>query len=272
MSYKTILVHADHSRHAPSRIAAACALALGAEAHLVGLATHGLSRFADPAFARTLYAPQLLASGQHAGAALDAFERGAAAAGVPSSERRLVEDEPASALALHARYADLVVLSQSDPDDPVARSAIGLPEYVLLAGARPALVVPYAGRFERLGQNVLAAWDGGLAASRALSAALPLLRRAGRVTLALFNPHDAEGRQPGADIALWLARHGVRVELSEQPDGLDAGQAMLSLAAGLNSDLLVMGCYGHARLRELVLGGATETILRNMTVPVLMSH
>jgi nucleotide-binding universal stress UspA family protein len=112
-------------------------------------------------------------------------------------------------------------------------------------------------------------------ATRAVTAALPLLKQAARVTVVVFNPqsrYGVHGQQPGADLALYLSRHGVRVEVSAQPTALDAGNALLSLAADTGADLLVMGGYGHARLREMLLGGVTATILRDMTLPVLMAH
>jgi nucleotide-binding universal stress UspA family protein len=112
-------------------------------------------------------------------------------------------------------------------------------------------------------------------ASRAIGAALPLLRRAGKVTLAVFNPNaigSKHGPLPGADLAGFLARHDVAIEVQQLETELDIGNALLSLAADISADLLVMGAYGHQRLRELLLGGATRTVLKTMTLPVLMAH
>jgi len=102
-----------------------------------------------------------------------------------------------------------------------------------------------------------------------------LLRRASKVTIAVFNPfaeYDVHGEQPGADIALYLARHNINVEVQRHTVEGSIGDALLSLAADLGSDLLVMGGYGHARVREVMLGGVTRTVLKEMTLPVLMSH
>lgn len=278
MSYKTILVHADPSRHADERVRVAARLALAEGAHLVGTAMTGISRFlyqdSSIDLTRTVVAMHMDALYQRAGESLARFEQLASAVGVPTCERRLVDDEPEGGLALQSRYADLVVVSQTDPDDQSARLTPRLPEYVMLNSARPVLVVPYAGSFEQLGANVLVAWDASMEATRAVTNAIPLLRRARHVTIAVFNPNpfDAHGEQPGADIALYLARHGVNIEVSLQQTGIDVGNALLSMAADRSADLIVMGGYGHARLRELLLGGATETVLRTMTVPVLMSH
>ena len=112
-------------------------------------------------------------------------------------------------------------------------------------------------------------------ATRAVTNALPLLTRARHVTLVVFNVsrfNGAHGQEPGADIALYLARHGVKVSVSSQFTELDIGNALLSLAADKGADLLVMGSYGHTRFREVLLGGVTQTILKTMTLPVLMSH
>ena len=90
-----------------------------------------------------------------------------------------------------------------------------------------------------------------------------------------FNPRpgDGHGAQPGTDIATWLSRHGVQVEVAQQtvPE-LDVGNQLLSRAADVSADMIVMGAYGHSRFQEMVLGGVTRTLLESMTVPVLMSH
>ena len=138
------------------------------------------------------------------------------------------------------------------------------------------LVVPYAFERRPVGRRVLVAWNASREAARAVSDALPLLKRAGQVDVVAFEPGKsgaAHGEEPGADIALYLARHGVKVTVSrvDAPD-LDVGNQLLSRAFDLSADLIVMGAWGHSRLRELVLGGVTRTVLESMTVPVLMAH
>jgi nucleotide-binding universal stress UspA family protein len=174
---------------------------------------------------------------------------------------------------LHARYADLVVVGQPDEKD-----ASGVePDFVgrlLLAAGRPVLVVPYAGSFADTGKRVLVAWNASREATRALTDSIPLLREAEAVHVIAFDPAAAaHGEVPGADIGLYLARHGIKVTVSQQsaPD-VDVGNQLLSRAADLNADLIVMGAWGHSRLQELVMGGVTQTILQSMTVPVLLSH
>jgi nucleotide-binding universal stress UspA family protein len=275
MSYKTILVHVDGSRHADARIALAVRLAAAHGAHLVGAAMTGVSRFifhgANVDVARTVLAGQLDVLVGQANAALARFEAIAGACDGLSFERRLVDDDAAGGLAVQARYADLVVLSQFDPDDPVARIDPGLPAYVMLNSAGPVLMVPVVKAPAGIGSHALVAWDESLQASRAVANAVPLLRRAEKVTLAVFNP-EAQGRLAGADIALYLARHGVNVAVRREESADGIGGALLSLASDVGADLLVMGGYGHTRFREVLLGGVTQTVLNSMTVPVLMSH
>lgn len=275
MSYKTILVHVDQSRHAAARIGVAARLAAEHGAHLIGAAMTGISPFvfhgATVDLARTVIAAQLDVLVGQANDALARFDAIAAGAGVLSCERRLVEDDAATALALQARYADLVVLSQYDRDDPVARVDPKLQAFVLLNSACPLLVVPHAGAAAVGGAHALVAWDESLQASRAAAGAVPLLRRARKVTLAMINAADRP-QLAGTDIALCLARHGVNVEVRSQESTLDAGPALLALADELGADLMVMGGYGHTRVREVLLGGVTHDVLESMTIPVLMSH
>ena len=275
MSYNTILVHVDASRHAEARIALAVRLAAEHGAHLVGAAMTGVSRFmfhgANVDLARTVLADQLDVLVGHANVALARFEALAGAVDGLSFEPRLVDDDAAGGLALQAHYADLVVLSQFDPADPVARTDPDLPAYVMLNSAAPLLMVPTIGAAANAGSHALVAWDESLQASRAVANAVPLLRRAAGVTLALFQPEVA-GRLAGADIALYLARHGVNVVVRREETAADVGGALLSLASDVGADLLVMGGYGHARWREVLLGGVTQTVLKSMTIPVLMSH
>jgi nucleotide-binding universal stress UspA family protein len=121
---------------------------------------------------------------------------------------------------------------------------------------------------------VLLAWNASREATRATTDALPFLKAADKVVVAPVKPdRAAHGEAPGTDIGLYLSRHGVRVEVAAiQGTDLDAGNALLSRAADLSIDLIVMGGYGHSRMSELILGGVTRTMLESMTVPVLMSH
>jgi nucleotide-binding universal stress UspA family protein len=279
MPYKTILIHVNESNHTAARVRIAARIAQQEGAHLIGAAMTGVSRYLYESGALDKNDPNLVAHldmlRQRGERALAEFEAIVTQAGVPSYEKRLVDDEAGAGMATQASYADLVVLGQNDPDETLPTITHDFPEYVLLNCGRPLLLVPYAGRFENAGQNALIAWDASIAATRAVSNALPLLQRARIVHVAVFNaaeqPHR-HGAEPGADIALYLARHGVNVAVNQQSADIDVGNALLSLATDLGSDLIVMGGYVHSRFRELLLGGVTRTILDTMTVPVLMAH
>jgi len=273
MEYKTILVHVDDTRHAPVRIALAAQLALRHDAHLAGVALTGVSRFyyreGSADLARTVLAPHMDQLYRKAERDLDDFKQIALDAGVGSHERRLVDDEAGAGLALAGRYADMLVLGQTEPGAPALPGG-DLAAHVLLACPRPLLVVPYIQRETAPGSRVLVAWNGSAEAVRALVAALPLLRRADSVTVAGFGAPD----EPAADPQLlpYLARHGIAAQLVAESPRLDSGEPLLSLAADCGADLLVMGGYGRARLSELLLGGVTRSVLQSMTIPVLMTH
>jgi nucleotide-binding universal stress UspA family protein len=212
-----------------------------------------------------------------ADAALARFRTAAERGGIAYGTRtdRALDKTLARVVSMHARYTDLLVLGQVDPDEPpyVGRD---LPEQVVLASGRPVLVVPHDWAARLLGERVLIAWDASREAARAVSDALPLLQRAEAVLVVSVNPKSTplgHGELPGADIALHLARHNVEVDVqSVETDRMEVGEALLSFAADRGCDLLVMGAYAHSRVRELVLGGATRTILKSMTLPVLMAH
>lgn len=278
--YKTILLHADAARSAPARLRLAAMLAGQQQAHLICAAMTGISRFAYRDHEDQPYQvirPDLaqLATA-NAREALDQLGQLADSLGLQSCERRLVNDDAYGGLLLQSRYADLIVLSQADRDDPATGGLLqDLPEQVIMNCSRPVLVIPFAGVFASIGQTVLVAWDGSLQATRAMTHALPILRRAKRVVVGMIDPVSGgseHGEVPGADIATYLARHGITVEVRSESGAGDAGEALLGMADAVGADLLVMGAYGHPRYREIMLGGATRTVLASTTVPLLMSH
>ena len=180
-------------------------------------------------------------------------------------------------LTLHARYADLTIVGQTDPEASTGLPLPSdLPESVALATGRGTLVVPYVGAPKTIGGNVMLCWNASREAARAASEALPLLKAASTVTVLIVEPRSTakgHGAEPGADVATWLSRHGVKVTVQRDVAAdADVGSVILSRAMDHGSDLIVMGIYGHSRLRELVLGGASRTVLADMTVPVLMAH
>ena len=279
MGYKDLLVHVDDTRACAGRIQAAVDLAGAHEAHLTGVFIVG-----DPspaAFVSGYVPPDMRdmlerQASERAEAALARFAEVARRNQISFETRtdRVLYTAIADALSTNARYADLAILGQADPDD--AEGPSYLPEEVTLASGRPSLVIPYIGPAATLGQRITVAWNAGREAARAVNDALPLLERAQAVDVVVVNPNDApfgHGEEPGADVALHLARHGIKVEVQRiDTREIDVANVILSHIADRGSDLLVMGAYGHSRLRELVLGGVTRTILRDMTVPVLVAH
>lgn len=282
MSYKTVLVHIDKDKHAGERIKFAAKIAANEDAHLIGAAPTGISRY--------IYQSRFIYEGggmsthldshldelrKQAIAALAAFEDTAKRIGVRSYEARQVDDEAGGGISTQARYSDLVVIGQTDMDEASSTTLPDFPEFVVMNSGRPVLIVPYTGTYDTIANRVLIAWDASTSATRAVTAAIPLMKRAENVDVVVFNADkrgDAHGEQPGADIGLYLARHGVKVNVVRQKTDIDVGNALLSIATDLGSDMLVMGGYGHSRFREILLGGVTRTVLESMTVPVLMSH
>jgi len=172
------------------------------------------------------------------------------------------------------RYADLLILGQHDPDNPLPAC---LPqdfcEAVLIDSGRPALVVPYIGVPATFGKVALVAWKNTRESARALSAALPMLLRCEHVHVVAWDEGDGSDREAPLDIERYLCRHGIGIRIHRRDAApKNIGDALLSLVADTSANLLVMGCYGHSRAREWVLGGATRAVLKSMTVPVLMAH
>jgi nucleotide-binding universal stress UspA family protein len=278
MSYKTIAVHLDTSRRAHARLEIALRLAKQFDAHLTGL----FAVFSpDP---RSLYVMAGTASYYATHEQLRAERRGALdrlfhaelnRAGVAGEWITL--DEPANLSAPRvARCADLIVAGQDDPEDPESYVGNAFPENLVLTSGRPVLLVPYATSVVQPGGNVVICWDCSREATRAVHDALPFMHGAQRVTILSVNGARGEtaAHTRAVDIARIVSRHGVRVEVKDVETGPDAsiGDTLLSETADLGADLLVMGAYGHSRWQELVMGGASRTVLQSMTVPVLMSH
>jgi nucleotide-binding universal stress UspA family protein len=138
------------------------------------------------------------------------------------------------------------------------------------------LVVPQIGAQSSVGKTVMLCWNASRESARAAADALPFLQAAEKVIVLVVDPEvsaDGHGQEPGADVAVWLARHGVKVTVQRDVAAdIEIGEIILSRAADHGVDLIVMGIYGHSRMREWILGGASRTLLSSMTVPVLMSH
>lgn len=177
----------------------------------------------------------------------------------------------ADTFGLVARRFDLSIVGQADPKE-------GLPEDLIIEAAlfdsgRPVIVVPYIYKGGLKLDRVMVCWDGGRTAARAIGDAMPLLTRAKAVeVVTVVGERGKRNEIPGADMGEHLARHGLNVEVENLPGDGDVGAALLSHAADISADMIVMGAYGHSRLREFVLGGVTRTTLSSMTVPCFMAH
>ncbi len=171
-----------------------------------------------------------------------------------------------------ARRFDLSIVGQAEPEKGPAEEIIA--EGALFESGRPVIIVPYIQKDPLKLDRVLLCWDGGRMAARAIADSMPLLERAGHVEVVIVaNERGKEDEIEGADMGAHLARHGLKVEVRRTVlADLDVADVILSHAADCSADFIVMGGYGHSRLREFVLGGVTRSILTSMTVPVLMSH
>lgn len=280
MKYKTILVHLDHSDRSPARAALAARWARAHESHLVGLLPTGTYDGVIPADAIPTGTTDFIAESadylrRRAETISREFREGIAATGALSYEVRLVDGATIDAVVQHGRASDLVVLGQDDASRAADVWVHGLAGHVLMEVGRPVLIVPSAGQFEGFARNAVVAWNGSRESAVALHAALPALRCASRVTLVSFrhpNEEDDDRKPSVADMLQFLSRHGIHATFERNITDIDVAAALLSRVSDLGADLLVMGGYGHSRLRELVLGGVTRQILAKMTVPVLMAH
>jgi nucleotide-binding universal stress UspA family protein len=255
----------------------AVSVATAFEAHLAGVA------FAyEPVVPGTVFdgvAASIIetyrAESEKAGqAAVAKFNEATRRAGI-SAEAHLLEAGPSGAgemFAQFARHFDLSIVGQAEPEKDMPEEL--LPEAALFGSGRPVLIVPYIQRAGMKLDRVLACWDGSRAAARAIGDAMPFLERSKAIEIVTVAKHEEPRDElPGVDIAHHLARHNVEVDFKRMvANDIDVASTILSYAADASADLIVMGGYGHSRLREFVLGGATRDILTAMTVPVLMSH
>jgi nucleotide-binding universal stress UspA family protein len=279
MAIKDILVQVDGARSAPARYAAAIESAQTHGAHLTGLCL--AIEPPVPATILGMVPPDAIASQretirEQAETAMADFRLTVERFGVHGEGRivQVLDLDAVDVFVQHARHSDLVMLGQQDPIDfsPLGRT---FATDVVMGCGRPAIIIPFIGMPPVLGRHVLVAWDGGREAARAVNDALPILKQAHAVTVLSVNPDvTSDGkRDAGADISLHLARHGVKATAARTISReTSVGDVILADIADNTIDLLVMGAYGHSRLREWTLGGVTRHILAHMTVPVLLSH
>jgi nucleotide-binding universal stress UspA family protein len=282
MALNDILVHLDATPRSKVRLEVAARLATQCGAHLTGI------HVIDIPSANYFYGAAMPFVPTNPEEIVDRMRADATVAAAPIEEAfrdcmrrnglqgewRLVEGSPAAMVALHARYADLTVVGQPNSYEPQDSDAITVT--TVMTSGRPVLAIPFAGDFPTIGERVLVAWNASREAARAVNDALPLIAAAKQVTVLAINPQrgiGGLGDVPAADIALHLARHGVKAEAAHTvAKDISDGEALLSYAADIGADLIVSGAYGHSRARELVFGGVTRTLIAEMTAPVLLSH
>lgn len=278
MSYKTILVHVNEAPQSVARYHLAAHIAMLGKGHLTGLATTGLSRYYRQTvamdFASPEIAPYIEGMRKRAQDALAHFGTVVGALVIDQPTRRLVDDEAEDSLSALARYCDLCVVSHYKHHDLPPGERPNMAADITAASGCPVLLVPGAWTAVAPFRHVVLAWNASRESARAMHAAMPFLQGAAVVDIAIFDdarhPPNAD-IQPAATIREALARHGVAAEVIERQSTGDISGALMGVAKERGADLLVMGCYGHSRVRERLLGGVTKGVLAAMELPVLMS-
>ena len=273
--YKSILVHADSQAACGIRLQVAHRLAEQFDAAVTAGYAASPSAFEYPAgfsAGADVAAMMVQLDSDRRARARSLFEH-AQANGLPRLAWQDLPGEPVHAFGHAAMYADLAVVGQPDPRNKAADVPSDFIESMAILSGAPVLIVPYIGVPSTSGRHVLLAWKESRESAHALAAALPLLQAADRVDVVLWDAVDASVAEEAPRIEARLRRHDVPVTVHRcGKESRDVGEQLLSMAAEFNADLLVMGCYGHSRAREWVLGGATRSVLRSMTLPVLMAH
>jgi len=276
MGFKTILVHVDTGRSASARLKFSAELAARFAAHVTALYVR--RPFQAPAFTDagpamdSLYRTYENAAKADEALATATFKELVGGTSL-SSEWRVADGLVEEVVAADARYADLVIVGQAEPDAPATTTPEDLAETVALSAERPVLIVPHIGVAKPPGKTVVLCWNGTREAARAATGALPILKTADKVIVLLIDPKNDGNEQPGAAVTRWLVRHGVKAIVQRDTAAESSvGGVILSRAADQDADLIVMGLYGHSRVREWVMGGASRTLLASMTVPLLVAH
>ncbi|WP_068318708.1 universal stress protein [Polycladidibacter hongkongensis] len=209
-----------------------------------------------------------------ASTASGAFDRLVELAGVNGESRQetVITGGSLEPILQQARMTDVVVVGQDNPEQPEPMREVVI-ESLLFESGVPTLLVPYISQGKFSCKNVVVAWDGSPTAARAVHAALPILEMAEKVTIVIVNKGKPVDGEPGADLATYLARHNLKVtvDVITKPP-VSVADSLLNYVSENDVDMLVMGGYGHSRMREYIIGGATRDILSSMTVPVLMAH
>ena len=279
MDFKNLLIHLDHSSGCQNRLQTTFDLARSFGAHITGLFV--VADYIIPSYVEAQISVDVITEVTEnalarAHVTLGEYQKLAEEAGV-SMDSHVLEGQLIPILREHSKYADLLVLGQDQPDD-TDNTSYGLADALLFEGGCACLVVPHSGKLTAPGQRVLLTWNASRESARALREALPLLARAETVVTLTSEPDDgnsglARGHPHADELARFLESHGIAAISSgiSDPD-ISATDAIIGQAAEMNADLVVMGGYGHARLREIILGGVTRDLLKQTTVPLLLAH
>jgi nucleotide-binding universal stress UspA family protein len=279
VGYKTILVHCNDRQRLSRLLDPAVHLSAAFGAHLIGLSVSPpitVIPAGMPGTPDTIVIDELAKAYRTKNPAMKAAFQEAAAAQNLAAEWREEDagtDTVTRIVTRHARTADLVIASQAVSDSKASRS-VDIPDRLALESGRPVLIIPNGGSARPVPNRVVVGWTARREATRAMFDALPLLKRADKVTLLEVDPGPVqETMQYRTAASATLARHGVFCEAEAVVSSHgNVGDALLEYCKRTRADLLVMGCYGHSRLREFVLGGASRRLLAGMALPVLMSH
>ncbi len=273
-SLPTILVHVDTTKRSKRALDAALKLADQHDAHLIGLGVRqpvAMPNYAAAEIPSEVWAAMENEQENLVSQARTIFEDAVSLSGRQArSEWHVEHRDIAAAISARGKSADLIVLGQEEPNDIAPYESV--PDHVVLSAGRPVLVIPYIGEIDTIGERVLIAWNNSREAARALGDSLPLLSKASDVDIVSVEDHDSSV-PPGSDAARYLSGYGVKAKISNvKPGSISTDNILLNHVADRACDLIVMGAYGHSRIREMVLGGVTRHMLRHMTAPVLLSH
>lgn len=272
---RSILLHVDASPHSESRLVLALSLAARLDATITALYGADSSDAEGRSFSYSAAAAVLRAEQEEIRRerVREALGRHLPVDGPTIRWADLRGPSPSEGFVKEAAYADLLILGQSDPESCGAGGApAGFVETVVLHGGRPALVVPKRGAGSGHARRVLIAWNGSAQAARAVTGSLPLLGLADHVEVISWARNPLAAPSGSIDIGEFLARHGIEARVRRLPPTNDVGAELARELSATSADLLVMGCYGHTRLHERVLGGASRAVFEAMSVSTLMAH
>lgn len=277
MAIKNILVHIDSSSSCEHRLDVAIQLAVQHEARLSGI--YVIPDFPEPTYYEAQISVDIIAEIDKEALETAKFTQRKYVDKASKADFPLTVDiEKGNLISIlddYARFTDLLVLGQNYPEDPQIMSEALADNLVLEAGT-PCLIVPHTSSRQFSAKRILVAWNASREAARTLKDAMPILSNADTVEVLLVNPPQHEADKDGIHgkkVSSFLIQHGIKPEIEVETDNkVKPGDAIIARASEIDADIIVMGAYGHSRLREIILGGVTRKLLRQMAVPVFISH